>query len=203
MTRAWGIALLFVATPAFADEVEPPRPRTRLIVEAVGGARELLVQRIQRVADNPQAREPTYHDEVHPLSTGIPIYGGGVAVGAGLRPVHGHGGAVMAHYEMGTTNYALRSHVLFLGGEWHYVVGVLSPIVGARLGYLAIERATDGPLIAHWGIGLNAGLSVDVVSWDGGVLFVRPELDAMLIPHAIIETRSLLWGGLAGVGIRL
>jgi hypothetical protein len=138
------------------------------------------------------------------MSTGIPIYGGGIAIGAGFRPAtQGHGGAALAHYEMGSTNYGLRTHTLFLGAEWHYVfVPRVASIVGLRLGYLAIERATDGPLVAHWGLGANAGVSVDVVEADGHAIFVRPEIDAMIIPHALVEPRSLLWGGLLGVGVR-
>jgi hypothetical protein len=200
MRRAAALAaLLFVASPAAAEE---ERPKNRLFFELLGGARQLLLERIQSVPNDPQAHDPTFHDDVHPMSTGVPVYGGGFAIGGGYRPTEGHGGAAVAHYEMGSTNYALRTHTLFLGGEWNYVFGRFSTVLGARLGYLAIVRATDGPLIQHWGVGVNGGVSVDVFGWDGGTLFVRPEIDAMVIPHALIEARSLLWGGVVGCGVR-
>jgi hypothetical protein len=204
---ATGLRLL-APSIARADEAAPDtnnedRPKNRLIVEALGGARQLLVERIRRVEVPGTGIDPNFSDEVHPMSTPIPIYGGGIAIGAGYHPSHGHGGALLAHYEMGSTDYGLRTHTLFLDAEWHYVfLPRWSTLVGLRLGYLAVERATDGPLIAHWGLGANAGVSVDVMDLDGHALFVRPEIDAMIIPHSLIEPRSLLWGGVLGVGVR-
>jgi hypothetical protein len=92
---------------------------------------------------------------------------------------------------------------IFLGGDVHrYVASRVSLFLGPRVGWFAVERATDGTLISHWNFGLDAGVSLDVASWSGATLFVRPEIDAALINHALIDLRTLLWGGGLGIGFR-
>jgi hypothetical protein len=114
----------------------------------------------------------------------------------------------LAHYELGSMPFGLRTHTVFVGGELHYVfVERFAAVVGGRFGWLDVERTTDNagdPAIQHWGIGVNGGVAADIVRLDDvRVVFLRPEIDAMLIPHALLEPRSLLWGAAFGVGVRL
>jgi hypothetical protein len=82
--------------------------------------------------------------------------------------------------------------------------GALSAFGGLRAGALFIERATEGHAISHWGVGMDIGLNVDVVSLgEAGACFLRLTLDAFLVPHAVFVPRSLLWGPSVALGFRL
>lgn len=181
-------ALTFVAATARAGGPD-------VFVEALGGVHDLQVARVMSRGDT---------DEVHALAAAIPIFSGGVALGIGGDPAPRRFGAMaVAHYELGSTSYGLRSHIIFLGGEVHYRLDTsTSFFFGGRAGELIVERATEGSAISHWGFGANAGVLIDLAQWAGGRLFFRPELDAMIIPHTLFHFRTLLWGGSVGIGYR-
>ena len=184
------LALVGVAFARDARAADPPpSPPIRFEVLAAAGARDL------RVGANTRKPEGT-------AQANIPLYGAGAGIGLvkRTRPI-----ALMGsfRYELGSTSGGLRSHVFLADVDAGLILSDRATFFfGTRIGEVIIERVTSrGPLIAHWGIGGVVGLNLDLFG-RVPVLFVRPQVDALVIPHALLQLRTVLFGGGLDVGVR-
>jgi hypothetical protein len=192
MAFAVGLGCVTAVSPAWAKEPNSDRD-LRFEVLATAGARDLRTGMTLGIEQTD-----------HPMSTGTPIVGVGGAIGGGLWPAHGLGDLATLRYEVGQTAGGLRTHVIAvdLDAVWS-VCPRAALLAGLRVGGVILERATESSTIGHWGLGLGAGANFDLVRTGQPAFFVRPQVDAMFLPHALFSPRSLLWGGGLALGARL
>jgi hypothetical protein len=216
MSAAWMLLAPLAAAPGFlprADDAATPgaaaapsqavadahdapvAPRKELTVSfsALGSLRQFRVGRADSLGE-------------HPMSTGIPVYGGGIAAELGLvRALGPPPLSLELRYERGSTDFGLATDWATGSLRWLHRVGTgpLSLLAGGSVGAFFVERATRPAAIGHWGVGADLGLDIDLASTGGsGALFVRPTLDAFIVPHLLLVPRSLLWGTSAALGVR-
>jgi hypothetical protein len=107
-----------------------------------------------------------------------------------------------ARYAYGQTPEGLGTHTARLGGSFDFVFGRVRPFIDANLLWLAIERASTADIVSHWGIGLGAGLSVDLVQTSAtGALYLAVRTDVDIFPHVLVP-RTLSPLGALTAGIR-
>ncbi len=175
--------------------------RTTVSIAAVAGLRQLRVGGVE-------SGEPGQgDDETTPMATGMPVRGGGLELGVGGLSKHrsAFDWEGVLRYELGTTDFGLVAHLVSGGAHASYrLAPVVSLVFGLRVGLLLIGRASDGPVIHHWGLGADVGPRFDLVPiGERGALFVAPTVEALVIPHQVVSPRSLLWGGCLALGVRL
>jgi hypothetical protein len=142
----------------------------------------------------------------HPLSTAIPITGVGGTIGTSGFASPEFGWRAAVRYEMGSTDGGLRTHLGLLEVDSTWILSkkrTVAVFVGPRAGMFFVERATRSAAISHWCFGLGAGANLDLITLGHGAVFLRPELQGILIPHSLTIPRSFLWGGDLAVGVRL
>jgi hypothetical protein len=84
-----------------------------------------------------------------------------------------------------------------------FPVGRLRPWIGGEAMWLGFARVHERGLVQHWGIGLGAGITLDVVRlMERGAIYVGPRVDLDVFPHKLVP-RTFSASGSLDLGVRL
>jgi hypothetical protein len=106
-------------------------------------------------------------------------------------------------YALYRSQAGLLAHLVRTGVNVVFPSGALRPSLGADLLWMGVVRATaPGGVVQHWGLGLNAALTVDLATTsEGNALYVGPRLDVDIFPHVLVP-RTISLSGSVDVGYR-
>lgn len=105
-------------------------------------------------------------------------------------------------YAFYQTRAGLAAHLGRTGAYLELPLGRVRPSIGMDFLWLGVLRTTELGLVQHWGLGLNAALTVDVIRSDrGSALYVGPRFDGDAFPHKLIP-RTLSFNVTCDVGYR-
>jgi hypothetical protein len=173
----------------------------------------LLLATCPAAADEPErvmpwAKEDTADD--HPLTLkvtlgadyrslfGVPIYGGEVRAGFGVRTalftLYGTAGFTLA-----TTQYGLTTTIYEVGCSFERRVDRFTFGLLIRPSYLRISRATTSGALDSLGVGAAPFVAFDLLSSEGHALFVAASLN---VDEYLVGSDAFAWGPTVSLGYR-
>ena len=160
------------------------------------------------------AREPTGPRVVGKLEAGgayrqiftLPVLGAEASLGFGVQPRVLKSGVpeafFLARYAYGKTEQGLAVHVVRTGGQGELALGRFRASMGFELIWLGLDRVTVPGLVQHWGIGLSAGASIDLIQTsEHQALYLGSRFMFDVFPHTLVP-RTVSPAGSLDVGYR-